>query len=129
MRKIVLAMMVVLPQLLFADTECWVEEYPDHYVAECTGDEAPDPVTLQSLFAAQPALRPAPAVPAQAAVITGKPAEPSQREVSAQVEAGGHVAAGGQAYAEENAQRQSGMSKSRLNAAIVMRNRLLQQGR
>jgi len=39
MKKIIALGIVLVPQLLFAGTDCSVKEYPDHYLAECAGDE------------------------------------------------------------------------------------------
>jgi hypothetical protein len=38
MKKLLTAGMVLLPQLLFAGTDCRVKEYPDHFLAICDGD-------------------------------------------------------------------------------------------
>jgi len=38
MRRIILLMMVLLPGMAFAATDCRIVEYPDHTEAVCVGD-------------------------------------------------------------------------------------------
>ncbi len=103
MKKIIVAVMVLLPQVLFAQTDCWVQEYPDHYLAVCNGDgKAERPVPNQSPATRQPTTATQQVTPLQTAV-QSSPA------------------------AAENAPRPGRrMSKSRLEAAIIARNKLLQ---
>jgi len=44
MRKIISVVMLLLPSLVFAATDCRVIEYLDHYEAVCAGDPGPVPV-------------------------------------------------------------------------------------
>lgn len=98
--------MVLLPQLLFADTDCWVKEYPDHYLAVCTGDEKAEPVPRQSPAMAQPAA-------------ATQPITPRQGSLQKQSNTADAV----------NTPRFRRMSRSRVGATISARNRLLREGK
>ncbi|GFO59678.1 hypothetical protein GMST_20030 [Geomonas silvestris] len=93
MKTFLTAGMVLLPQLLFAGTDCRVKEFPDHYLATCDGDSKgaavqPLPEQQRSSNPApepQPAGAPAPAPavpPATGPQATGSPGT-EQAEVPA----------------------------------------------
>ena len=102
MKTIIVAVMVLLPQLLFADTDCWVKEYPDHYLAVCNGDEKLEPAPNQPSATGQPTAATEPVTPRQTA-LQNHPADTA------------------------NAPRFGRMSRSRVKAAIIVRNKLLQE--
>jgi hypothetical protein len=61
MKKIIGIMMtgiLLMPQLLFAGTDCWVKEFPDHYLASCVGDEKSVPGLQQKVVTPQAILPP-----------------------------------------------------------------------
>ena len=53
MNKILLALMVLFPQLLMAGTDCWIKDYPDYTMLTCIGDEFFEPEPIQSTDAVQ----------------------------------------------------------------------------
>ena len=55
MKKIIVACLVLLPELLMAGTDCTIKEFPDHYLVECIGDEIAKPVSSVSSALAKPA--------------------------------------------------------------------------
>ena len=72
MKKIIAAGLVLLPQLLFAGTECSVNEYPDHYYVYCLGDEISGPAPLHSSVTDQSTLT-VPATESQPGKTTNAP--------------------------------------------------------
>ena len=48
MRKIILLVMVLLPGMAFAATDCRIVEYPDHTEAVCVGDAEQTPASHQT---------------------------------------------------------------------------------
>jgi hypothetical protein len=113
MTKFILTVMLLLPHVLFANTECWLEEYPDHYVAECMGDKISEPDANPSSITSQSAKSIIPATQAQpTGLIQATKKAPWGETISMGV---------------ESSYRPTRMSKARLNAAIIVRNKLLQQ--
>ncbi|AFR42828.1 hypothetical protein Gmet_3609 [Geobacter metallireducens GS-15] len=102
MKLAVVAGMVLLPHVLFADTDCRVDEYPDHYVVVCTGEEKAEPPAPRPSTIGQSATAATSATPIQAAI---------QDHSTDSI----------------NGPRPGRMSRSRLEAAITARNRFLQE--
>ena len=60
MKRIIAGVMLLLPQILHAGTDCRVREFPDHYEAVCIGDEKAGTVPAKSTTTSQPAPIPDP---------------------------------------------------------------------
>ncbi len=55
-KTIITAGIFLLPHMVFAGTDCWFNEYPDHYLAVCTGDEKARAVETQTRIANGPSV-------------------------------------------------------------------------
>ena len=104
-RTVLLAVMVMVPRMALAATNCWVTEFPDHYEAVCVGDEkaGPGPGTTMAPGRA--------AAPTQAHE-TAKTAVPSQESPNAKAALTGHIdlAAAKQAAAKSAAANEEPVS-------------------
>jgi hypothetical protein len=111
MTKFILTMMLLVPHFLFANTECWLEEYPDHYVAECKGDKITDPVVTPTSISNHSANSEIPTIQSQTTdpIQTSK-MDPLEETISMSV---------------EPSYRPTRMSKARLKAAIIARSKIL----
>jgi len=99
----IIAGLVLLPNLLFATTDCHVVDYPDHYVAVCVGDEKNVPEQGQQSVTNQ---APAPAksiVKTKSATAPKTTVPPGQASVTAQTAATPQSAATGQPVATQMA--------------------------
>ncbi|GLI39386.1 hypothetical protein KI811_11630 [Geobacter hydrogenophilus] len=101
MKLAIVAGMVLLPHVLFAETDCRIDEYPDHYVAICNGEEKAEPQASQSSASDQ-----------SAAATPGTSIQTAIQDHSTD---------------SVNGSRLGRMSKSRIEAAVIARNRLLQE--
>jgi len=55
-KTVIIAGIFLLPHMALAGTDCWFNEYPDHYLAVCTGDEKAGAAGTQPRVAGGPSV-------------------------------------------------------------------------
>jgi hypothetical protein len=114
MKLLITSVLLLMPHLLYAATNCRATEYPDHYLAECLGNEQADSSPASPTSTGRSTTAPPGSATNAGEKSTAQPTVAgSSAETSASVEA---------LYGP----RPGRMSKSRVEAAIAARNKLLQ---
>ena len=125
MKKLIVIGMLMLPGTVFAEEDCKVVEFPEHFEVTCTGDAKPVPISKQSLA---PALMQAPPQ-SQATEQQSTAAPQTDTAPAAQDADAAKAAAPAMSAAATKPGRQGRPNSAAMNAAIEARRKLIQDMR